>query len=66
MPFSLSATNDEAAALTGLGAFASTYLLGGEPLRNAIGIGILAGLAVVGYTGYTSPGVVAVAPAAKA
>ncbi len=61
MSFNLSQTNDEAAALTALGAFATAYLFGAEPLLHSVGIAILAGLAVVGYTGYTSP---AAAPAA--
>jgi hypothetical protein len=46
-----SATNDEGAVLTGIATFVITYLLGSEPLNTSIGLAIMAGLAVLGYTG---------------
>ena len=54
MGFNLSVANDEAAILTAVGAFAATYLLGGDAIRTALGIAIIAGLGVLGYTGYTA------------
>lgn len=53
MGFNLSKTNSEAAVLTGFGAGALPYFLDGEPVKTCIGLGILAGLGILGYTGYT-------------
>nr|CRY95886.1 hypothetical protein [uncultured prokaryote] len=67
MPFNLSETNDLAAILTSGFTFAGLYLVGNDPLRMAIGLAVLAGGAVLGYTGYTSPAAAsAAAPAVKA
>lgn len=53
MGFNLSKTNSEAAVLTGIGAGLLPYLLDGEPIKTSIGLGLLAGLGVLGWTGYT-------------
>jgi amino acid transporter len=64
MSFNLSATNDEAAALTAFFVAASAYFVADEPIKTVIGAAILAAGAVLGYTGYSSTP--AAAPAAKA
>ncbi len=53
MTFSFSKTNDEAAVVTGVGAFLSALLFTHmDPVMAAESAG-LAALAVLGYTGYT-------------
>ena len=51
MTWNFSATNDEAAAVTGAGVAVATYL-SGFPTVHSILIGALAAFAVLGYTGY--------------
>ena len=62
MTFNLSKTNDEAAALTAVGAFVGGMALAHLNPVAAAEYAVLAGLAVLGYTGYTP--VVPAAPAA--
>jgi hypothetical protein len=54
--FSLSQSNDELAVLTGVGTFASTYLLGHEPISTAIGLAVLGALGVLGVTSVSATG----------
>ncbi len=52
--FNLSKTNDEAAALTAVGAFVTLLVTSDLPLIKELGLAVLAGLGVLGYTGYNS------------
>ena len=55
MGFNLSQTNDEAAVITGVGAFLSAVLFAHMAPVQAAESAALVALGVLGYTGYTSP-----------
>lgn len=65
MAFNLSLANDEAAFVTALGAFVGGMLFGHMPAVTSLEYAVLAGLAVVGYTGYNASPPAASAPAAS-
>lgn len=55
MTFSFSKTNDEAAVVTAVGAFVGGLALAHLNPAAAAEYAVLAGLSVLGYTGYRAP-----------
>jgi hypothetical protein len=63
MTFSFSAANDEAAVVTGIGAFVGGLAIAHLDPVAAAEYAVLAALGVLGYTGYVAPAAAASAAA---